>query len=297
MLVQDTAAFIEQLEVERHDKPAAKERRRRAQAELEALRADCERRAAVELLRGAEAELAGLRDAPGSGAGRGLLRARKRRLLENRVQLLLARVRALEAETIAARERLRALERRGSAAKPRPGAKVFRLHSASHHVECSEQRFRRLAEEQADRPVLVGTTAGRRWWWFRDRFWWDEAGLRPDDVKLLVLEADLRTKHESEAMQEARAALFHEARTRSVPVEPASPIVRFAVWCRDRGRCVDCGTAEGVRYDVILPESPGGARLPANVELRCEACHARRAHNQERARVGRALVGAQTQVL
>lgn len=121
--------------------------------------------------------------------------------------------------------------------------------------------------------------------------------MRRDDVKLLVLEGDLRTKRESEAMQEARAALVHEARTRFVRVEPASPIVRFAVWCRDRGRCVDCGTAEGVRYDVILPGSPGGARLPANVELRCQACHKRRARNQERARVGRALVGAQTQVL
>jgi 5-methylcytosine-specific restriction endonuclease McrA len=69
---------------------------------------------------------------------------------------------------------------------------------------------------------------------------------------------------------------------------PVSAIVRFAVWCRDRGRCVDCGTAEDLCFDEILPAAHGGSRSVANTELRCDACRQRRALNEDRARVGRA---------
>ena len=297
MLSQDTAAFIEQLEVQRDDTRAEKERRRRTRAELDVLRAEWERRLASDALKAMELELASLHDRAEPAAGRRLLHARKRRTLESGIASLQSRVRAMEAAALAARERLRTLERTSARVRPRPGAKVFRFHSATHHIECSEQRFTRLAKAQSDLPVLVGESDGRRWWWFRDRFWWDEEGLRPNDVKRVVLGTDLRTRQQAEAMREARAALFHEAPTRSVAAEPASQVVRFAVWCRDRGRCVDCGTPDDVTFDVILPESPGGAHLTANVELRCTSCRERRTHNQERTRVGRALVDVQSQVL
>ena len=290
MLVEDTTAFIEQLEVQRQDRRSQKHRRRRAQAEVALLRAEWEARVALETVRRMEEELALLPE-PAGASGRRLLEARRRRSLEHRIESLRRRARAKQDEALAARGRLRQLDGNGSRPRPAPGAKVFRLHSAEHHLECSERRFTRIARSQADLPVLVGTKEGRSWWWYADRFWWDPDGLPARDVRIVVLDGDLRARQRGQELAEARAALLGEARPAEADA-PISPLVRFAVWCRDRGRCVDCGTADDVRFDEIIPPAAGGTKAVANVELRCRACCERRSVNQSRARVGRAQVVA-----
>jgi hypothetical protein len=203
----------------------------------------------------------------------------------------------MEAEALEARGRLHALEPHAGRRERSPeGAKVFRLHSARHHLECSEGRFRRLATSQADLPMLVARRDGRRWWWFLDRFWWDDDGLQPGDVKTIVLDGDLALKQHADAIARARAALLGEEAP-PTPQKPVSQIVRFAVWCRDRGRCADCGSADGLGYDEILPRDEGGTGSVSNVELRCEACRERRRRNQERTRIGRAQVGAMSDLI
>ena len=291
MLVEDRSAFIEQLEVRRLDRRAEKRRRKRVHAEIEALRAEAEARLAADALRKMEEELAALATSAPAGPGRRLLVASRRRQLEHRIATVRGRLRAKQSEATATRELLRRLDRSGKREAAPPGAKVFRLHSAQHHLECSERRFARLASSQADLPVLVERKDGRSWWWYRERFWWDDDGLDAHDVKVFVLDADLSSRQRAEALRETRATLLGEE-----PVEvddsELSPIVRFAVWCRDRGRCVDCGIADDVGYDEILPPENGGSRTAANVELRCGTCHECRAANERRARVGRARVGA-----
>ena len=291
MLVEDRSAFIEQLEVRRRDRRAEKRRRRRTHAEIEALRAEAEARLAAEALRKMEEELAVLAASAPDGPGRRLLVARRRRVLEHRIATVRGRLRAKQSEATATRELLRRLDQSGKRETPPPGAKVFRLHSAQHHLECSERRFARLASSQADLPVLVERKNGRSWWWYRERFWWDDDGLDAHDVRMFVLDADLSSRQRAEAIREARATLLDEEPALVDTAEP-SPIIRFAVWCRDRGRCVDCGTTDEVRWDEILPPENGGSRTAANVELRCRTCHERRALNEVRARVSRARVGA-----
>jgi hypothetical protein len=290
MLVEDTTAFIEQLEVQRQDRRAEKRRRRRAQAEVAVLRAEWEARVALEAVRKMEDELAQLPE-PARTPRRRLLDARRRRALEHRIESMRRRARAKQDESLAARERLRQLDGRGRGERPAPGAKVFRLHSAQHHLECSERRFARIASSQSELPVLVGKTEGRSWWWYADRFWWDDDGLPARDVRIIVLDGDLRARQRAQDLADARAALLAEER----PVggdASVSPLVRFAVWCRDRGRCVDCGSPENLRFDEIVPPTAGGGKTSANVELRCDACRERRALNQSRARVSRAQVAA-----
>jgi hypothetical protein len=143
--------------------------------------------------------------------------------------------------------------------------------------------------------VLVGKTDGRSWWWYLDRFWWDDDGLESRDVQVIVLDTDLRRKQHAASLAKARAAIVGE-QPPPAAFEPVSPVLRFAVRCRDRGRCVDCGTVEAVGLDEILPSDSGGSRTAANVELRCAGCRERRARNQERARVGRAKVAAESLV-
>jgi hypothetical protein len=46
--------------------------------------------------------------------------------------------------------------------------------------------------------------------------------------------------------------------------------IKLAVWKRDGGRCVECGRADNLHFDHIIPYSRGGSSLVAeNIQLLC----------------------------
>lgn len=46
--------------------------------------------------------------------------------------------------------------------------------------------------------------------------------------------------------------------------------VKLGVWKRDQGKCVECGSAENLHFDHIIPYSRGGSSLVAeNIQLMC----------------------------
>ncbi|MCB1154425.1 MAG: HNH endonuclease [Deltaproteobacteria bacterium] len=45
--------------------------------------------------------------------------------------------------------------------------------------------------------------------------------------------------------------------------------VRAAVWNRDEGRCVICGSGDQLHFDHIVPVAKGGANTSANIRLLC----------------------------
>lgn len=55
--------------------------------------------------------------------------------------------------------------------------------------------------------------------------------------------------------------------------------VRIAVWKRDRGRCVQCGSRDRIEFDHVVPTSKGGTSDEQNVQLLCRSCN-RRKHNK-----------------
>lgn len=50
--------------------------------------------------------------------------------------------------------------------------------------------------------------------------------------------------------------------------------VKTAVWHRDGGVCVQCGAADYLEFDHIIPHSKGGANTVNNVQLLCRKCNA-----------------------
>lgn len=128
------------------------------------------------------------------------------------------------------------------------------------------QQLERLQREQ---PVELIEAEGRRWWWFRDSFYWEDDQLTAHDVMALVVERERRRQRQ---LERAHAALDRERD--GVPRrEPLPREVRLAVWQRDGGRCVECGSDFDLQYDHVIPLSMGGATSVQNLQLHCAPCN------------------------
>jgi len=55
--------------------------------------------------------------------------------------------------------------------------------------------------------------------------------------------------------------------------------VKIAVWRRDQGKCVECGSKEKLEYDHIIPISKGGSNTERNIQLLCEKCNRKKSAN------------------
>jgi 5-methylcytosine-specific restriction endonuclease McrA len=140
--------------------------------------------------------------------------------------------------------------------------------------------FARAARAQLDEPVPLMESGARRWWWYRDRFWWEDEGYGPADVVALVADRDRRVRRR---LDRAHAALERE-RAAARPArgadsgaphirEPLPRDVRLAVWRRDRGRCRECGSGFDLQYDHVIPLALGGASSVDNLQLLCGDCN------------------------
>ena len=55
--------------------------------------------------------------------------------------------------------------------------------------------------------------------------------------------------------------------------EPIPDRVKTAVWRRDEGRCVTCGSQARLEFDHIIPVVRGGSNTARNLQLLCESCN------------------------
>lgn len=55
--------------------------------------------------------------------------------------------------------------------------------------------------------------------------------------------------------------------------EPIPETVKVAVWKRDDGKCVTCGSNKKLEYDHIIPVVKGGSNTARNIQLLCEKCN------------------------
>ncbi|MDX6688710.1 MAG: hypothetical protein QOG15_167 [Solirubrobacteraceae bacterium] len=140
-------------------------------------------------------------------------------------------------------------------------------------IAWSSRRIRALRAAQALTPVLVLREGRRRTWAFEDRWYWEDEGLGDADVLALIRERERRTRRRLERAHAGLARAGGEAPARR---EPIPREVRLAVFDRDGGRCVECGSNFELQFDHVIPFSLGGATTAANLQVLCAGCNQRK---------------------
>jgi hypothetical protein len=123
---------------------------------------------------------------------------------------------------------------------------------------------------QETQAVRVLHGGGRQYWWCRGRFYWEDEGHTAEDVYALVYEKDRRRARQLERAHAVMAtdALPRQPRRDVIPRE-----VKHAVFERDGGCCVECGSKFEIQYDHIIPVVRGGANTVANLQILCAPCN------------------------
>ena len=133
-----------------------------------------------------------------------------------------------------------------------------------------EPQFVALQTAQAHQATEVMVHEGRRYWWCLGSFYWEDNGLAPDDVLALVHDRRMRAQRKLERAHASMSAgqLDTKARRNGIPRE-----VKLAVFERDGGRCVECGSNFDIQYDHVIPHSLGGADSVQNLQILCAPCN------------------------
>jgi hypothetical protein len=137
-------------------------------------------------------------------------------------------------------------------------------------VGITAAQLARLEVEQEARAVEVLQAPGRRYWWCRGRFYWEDDDLAPDDVYALVYERERRRDRQ---LERARAVVAMESLPRQPRREVIPREVKRAVFERDGGCCVECASNFEIQYDHIIPLVRGGANTVANLQILCATCN------------------------
>lgn len=95
--------------------------------------------------------------------------------------------------------------------------------------------------------------------------------IEKDKVKAKLLEKKKNREIEKKALQELidEGEIFPDANKRP----PIPKDVVDAVWNRDSGKCVYCGSNENLHLDHIIPFSKGGNTNVENLQLLCQKCN------------------------
>jgi HNH endonuclease len=127
---------------------------------------------------------------------------------------------------------------------------------------------------QEENPQLVAWYGDRSYYWYAENFYWtNREDLSPADVKALLFARERQRQREIDHAHAVMAAASSPAARKR---EPIPRDVKHAVFQRDEGRCVECGSNFDIQYDHVIPFAMGGANTVENLQLLCGRCNQRK---------------------
>lgn len=132
----------------------------------------------------------------------------------------------------------------------------------------NREAWERLAH--GGQPVAIGTDGARRLWAAGGVYYWAEDGMDAEAVALLAWDRERRQDARLDRLRKIRAAEEDAERGRR---ERLPDEVRAAVWRRDEGRCVRCGSEQELQFDHVIPFSRGGGNAVENIQILCGPCN------------------------
>ena len=159
----------------------------------------------------------------------------------------------------------------------RRGPVVVRIGQTVHQLPpLHRDRFAELGVIQRNEPVELVTVGERTYWQFGDRFYWDNDGLRNDQVYAVIVTRGHRdsarvTRAQSIVAQDADARATSSRRRSGIPDD-----VKQLVMTRDGHRCVHCGSRSELQFDHVIPHAMGGSSGAENLQVLCGPCNRRK---------------------
>jgi 5-methylcytosine-specific restriction endonuclease McrA len=148
---------------------------------------------------------------------------------------------------------------------------LFRCSKGETTAFLKKHEYDGLGAAQQGYPVAVAQLAGRQYWAYLGRFFWEDEGLSAADVQALVLDRERKKQRQLQRAHAAMQQSYAPPRRQPIPLE-----VRRAVWQRDGGRCVECGETFEIQYDHVIPVAWGGATSVENLQVLCGDCNRRK---------------------
>jgi hypothetical protein len=137
----------------------------------------------------------------------------------------------------------------------------------------ARDEFAAMGVEQQRVPVPVGRVGERTFWWFQNRFYWDNDDLAQQEVYALLV---TRQQRERQRIQMAQATVAIGAAPRVAVRVAISDDVKQFVFARDGGRCRQCGATSDLQFDHVIPVALGGGSTADNLQLLCGPCNRRK---------------------